>query len=259
MAHAAVAKVKLAVPFADGMVLQRDCSVPVWGTAAAGEKVRVAFAGQVRETVAGGDGSWRVDLDPLAASSEGRVLTVNGISVGDVVVGEVWLCSGQSNMAMSLAIGRTRYGDGIGAMVAQTTDKPSVRYMDAAPGARGWNRLTPSFLSSRWIAALPVHYAVELHDKLGVPVGVIVAAVGGSNIDSWNPANGKGANLYASQVAPLGPFGLRGVVWYQGETNVYKFESGVYPRKLGELHTGWARQFARACLPFYIVQLAPCR
>ena len=182
-------------PFADGAVLQRDRPVPVWGTAAPGAEVKVSFGGQEKSATAGTNGEWSVTLDPMPASSEGRDLTVSSLiphpsslAFHDLLVGEVWLCSGQSNMEMSFAYGRTRYGDGIGAMVAQVTDKPLVRYMKS-PGNGGWNRLTPKFLTSGWRSAIPVHYALELHDKLGIPVGVIVAAVGGSNIDSWNLCN----------------------------------------------------------------------
>ena len=96
------ADVKLAAPFNDGMVLQREKPVAVWGMAAAGEKVTVLFAGQSVSTTAGADGRWIVRLAPMKASGEGRVLMANGVSVKDVLVGEVWLCSGQSNMTMAM-------------------------------------------------------------------------------------------------------------------------------------------------------------
>ena len=99
-----LAEVKLASPFTSHMVLQRDMKVPVWGTAEAGEEVTVEFAGQKQSVKAGADGKWRVDLKPLEASAESRTLTVTGshtaqpIKLDDVLVGEVWLASGQSNM-----------------------------------------------------------------------------------------------------------------------------------------------------------------
>lgn len=250
----------LGAPFQDGAVLQRDRPIPIWGHAPAGAAVAVSFAGQERTAVVGTNGTWRVTLDPLSASSEGRELKVStaaaALRLSDILVGEVWLCSGQSNMEMSLADGRTRYGDGIGAMVAQVTDKPLIRYFKS-PGREGWNRLTPKFLMSGWRSSLPVHYALELHEKLGVPVGVIVAAAGGSNIDSWIPANGEKANLHRSRIVPLGPFALRGALWYQGETNVKEVEA--YPGKLAALHAGWKTQFENPSLPLDLVQLAPYR
>ena len=90
--------------FGNGMVLQREMTVPVWGKAAPGERVIVEFAGQKKAVVADGKGSWKAVLDPLTASSEGRMLTIAGegsaVAFSDVLVGEVWVCSGQSNMQM---------------------------------------------------------------------------------------------------------------------------------------------------------------
>ena len=87
-----------AAPFTDNMVLQRGRRVPVWGTAQSGENVTVSFAGQTKRGTAGTDGRWRVDLDPLAASKEPRTLVIGERKIANVLVGEVWLASGQSNM-----------------------------------------------------------------------------------------------------------------------------------------------------------------
>src|SRR5450432_3899793 len=103
-----LAEVKLASPFTSHMVLQREMKVPVWGTADAGEQVAVEFAGQKKSATAGADGKWRVDLDALIASADGRVFAVAGsktahpLQLDDVLVGEVWLASGQSNMAFTV-------------------------------------------------------------------------------------------------------------------------------------------------------------
>ena len=105
------ATVKLSGVFQDHMVLQRQMPVVIWGSAAPGEKVAVEFAGNRAETVADASGSWRAELPPLEASPDGRSLTVKGgntLAVNDVLVGEVWLCSGQSNMEW--ALGRSEGG-----------------------------------------------------------------------------------------------------------------------------------------------------
>ena len=252
------AALSLWCPFGDSMVLQRGVPVPVWGQSAAGETVTVSFAGRSTIGTADAFGRWEVRLPPLEASAEPRELVVSAASekksLKDVVVGEVWICSGQSNMEMSFASGRPRYGDGIGAMVAQVTYKPLVRYMKA-PGTGGWHGLTPEFLTSEWRSAIPVHYALELHDKLGIPVGVISASVGGSSIDTWIPGNGTNAVNHIARVRPLGPYAVRGALWYQGETNVQEVDE--YPEKLGCLHSAWKSQFCNPRLPFYFVQLAP--
>ena len=101
-ACAAEAKVATATPFADNMVLQRGRAIPVWGTADAGETVTVTFAGQTKSATADAKGAWRVMLDPLPASKENRILKVAGSAnveeIKNVLVGEVWFASGQSNM-----------------------------------------------------------------------------------------------------------------------------------------------------------------
>ena len=131
---AAEADVKLAGPFSDGAVLQRGMRVPVWGTASPGERVRVSFAGQKAEALADAKGKWRVDLAPMDVGATGRVLVAEGIASGtkaaakDVLVGEVWFCSGQSNMELPLAGGSPRFRDAKGAMRAQMTHKPLIRY-----------------------------------------------------------------------------------------------------------------------------------
>ena len=100
------AKVELAPVFSDNAVLQRDMAVPVWGKADPGETVTVKFAGQSVQATADADGKWMVKLEPLAASSENRTMEVSGkdntVQVNNVLVGEVWLCSGQSNMELPL-------------------------------------------------------------------------------------------------------------------------------------------------------------
>jgi sialate O-acetylesterase len=109
LAPCARAEVRVASPFTSHMVLQCDMKVPVWGMADAGETVTVAFAGQKISAQADADGNWRVNFKPLKASAESRTLTVTGshtaqpITLDDVVVGEVWLASGQSNMDFSMS------------------------------------------------------------------------------------------------------------------------------------------------------------
>ena len=115
------AEVKLASPFTDHMVLQRELPVPVWGWADAGEKITVEFAGQKKSATAGADGQWRVTLDPLTASATPRDFTVSSINreskiqnrkLQDVLVGEVWLGSGQSNMDFTVSK-KVKYFSGV--------------------------------------------------------------------------------------------------------------------------------------------------
>ncbi len=211
VAFAGEAKVELAGPFADGAVLQRGMRVPVWGTADAGEKVAVEFGSQRIETTAGADGKWRVDLSPMEACAVGRVLSATGdksdapSKADDVLVGEVWFCSGQSNTELPLVGGSPRFRDGKGAMRAQMTRKPLVRYcyqsdykLSATPRKTcqikpEWRPFTPENLGTkkRTFSAMGVYFALELYSALDVPVGIVGAYWGGTGISPWTPASGS--------------------------------------------------------------------
>jgi sialate O-acetylesterase len=185
------ADVTLAPLFADNMVLQSGMPVPVWGRADPGETVTVSFAGQVKETRAGADGKWTTRLEPLTVSSEPSEMTVKGanqIALRNVLVGEVWLCSGQSNMAMGI-------GEDFGGKEAiAAADKPLIRLVTVSLQAEPQPCGSPK--SGRWVVCSPTtlrfsavgyYFGRELHDRLGVPVGLIQAAVGGTTAQSWTP------------------------------------------------------------------------
>ena len=205
-ALSASADVKLGIPFSDNMVLQRGRAVPVWGTAEPGEKVSVSFAGQTREAVAKADGKWRVDLAPLEASKEGRTLKASGsstVELKDVLVGEVWFASGQSNMECPIWSGDPRFRDGNGAMMINSTYRPYIRWVRnehkwAAKPAQidraVWRDYSPeSFYGDRgvrWLSAVAYYYALELYGALDVPIGIVDSTWGGTNIDAWTPPCG---------------------------------------------------------------------
>ena len=203
LALSASAGVKFATPFADGMVLQRDAKVAVWGEADAGEKVSVSFAGQAVTTSAGSDGRWLVRLAPMPASKDGRVLKANDAEIKDVLVGEVWYCSGQSNTELPLVGGNPHFRDGEGELVAAMTNLKFVRYVYASnyqwsvkPRSKArysveWRAFTPDNLgSSRTFSAMGVYFAIALYNALDVPVGIVGSYWGGTNIDAWTPRAG---------------------------------------------------------------------
>jgi sialate O-acetylesterase len=178
--------------FGTGMVLQRDMPVPVWGTAAPGEKVTVEFAGQSVEATADATGAWRADLAPLAASSTPATLVIRGtnrVALDDVVVGDVWLCSGQSNMAypMTPLKNRPEYaGDLTGA------DFPLIRQglvprepsLEPATSRRvKWTACSPATVEA--FTAAGFYFAREIHADLKVPVGLLLSAWGGTSAESW--------------------------------------------------------------------------
>lgn len=203
LAMPGLATVQPASVFNHNMVLQQGCRVPVWGTAAAGEKVSVAYGGARKSCVAGSDGQWRLELEPMMASAAPQDLTIGSCFFTNVVVGEVWLCSGQSNMELSLwgspQIGLHAGRETDGYFDAALVDLPEVR---ACTVPREWDikertdfqkKLSwKPFLpgTQRALSAIAFHYAVILHASLRVPVGVIVAAWGGSSIKPWISPDG---------------------------------------------------------------------
>lgn len=198
-----LATVRPASVFNHNMVLQQGRRVPVWGTADAGEKVCVAYAGERKSCVAGSDGQWRLDLEPMAVSAVPQDLTIGTCVLTNVVVGEVWLCSGQSNMSLRLwdnpKVGKHAGRETDGYFDAALTDLPSVRACTVPcewdVGERSdfrnkleWKPFLPG--TQRTLSAIAFHYAVILHTALRVPVGVIVAAWGGSAIAPWISPDG---------------------------------------------------------------------
>lgn len=186
--------------FGSNMVIQRGVKAPVWGTARPGEAVRVSFAGQEKTATAGKDGSWMLHLDPLEASSQGRELAAacarkNGSSktFTNVVVGEVWFCSGQSNMELGLG--------GIANLQAELEDSdyPGIRVFlvskDAQPFpvenlSASWREgIGRNLLLEGWngFSAVAYTFGRKLHKELGVPVGLIQSAFGGSPAHPWIP------------------------------------------------------------------------
>ena len=212
----AFAKIEMGVPFADGVVLQRDREVPVWGKAAPGRKVTVAFAGNEVSATACEKGCWKVMLPAMPASKESRSLVVTECEEGwlwdgecdraevkDVLVGEVWFCAGQSNTELPLCGGSPHFRDGKGAMRAQITRKPCLRfcyqsdYRTAVDPKRTaclpvvWKTFTPeNLLKAPSFSAMGVYFALELYGALDIPVGIVGTYWGGTRVEPWTPACG---------------------------------------------------------------------
>ena len=196
------ADIGLSRVFSDNMVLQRGKPVPVWGWAKPGATVSVAFAGQTRTAVVGEDGAWRVVLDALSACKEGRALTVtetapkqtrpaHAVTVRNVLVGEVWILSGQSNMQWTVN------GTDDLPLVLKRADYPLLRYMRNQEGAlaAGPTRQLPP--AARWVvtttnevssySATGFYFGERLMLDLDVPVGLIMTACGGTSMANWTP------------------------------------------------------------------------
>ena len=274
------AAVRLGSPFSNGMVLQRERPVPVWGKADPGEKVSVSFGGQTLHATADAKGAWRVTLQPMKACATPQSLRVEpgAVEVKDVLVGEVWLASGQSNMAFRFNNTNPRTKEKNGPLLAQITVRPNIRYatvklesseVELDEAAVSWNAFTPKFLSGGAPSAVATYFAIYLHDAINVPVGIIGCAWGGTNIDAWIPHTPETAKeakaprkpvcrpgfIYRGSVAPLKPFAMRGVIWYQGESDAN--EAWKYESRMKLMYDLWGRKFENEGFPFLFAQLAP--
>ena len=284
----AMAAVKLPAAFSSHMVLQRDQPVPVWGWDDPGTKVTVSLAGKSATAVAAEDGRWRLSLPALAAGGP-HDLFVRGsdtLELTDVLVGEVWLCSGQSNMEWPVRASLNAPQE------IANADHPRIRHIKirhtpaATPqtdvGSSGWQVCSPDTVGL--FTAVGYYFARQLEQELDVPIGLIGCNWGGTRIEPWIPPvgfqsvpalrdvaeqlgsfprrnkAGKAIHqsplaLYNGMVHPLVPYAIRGVLWYQGESN--NGEGMVYHEKMKALIAGWRSLWQRPEMPFYYVQLAP--
>jgi sialate O-acetylesterase len=277
---------RLAPLFQDHAVLQSDKPVPVWGWAAPGEHVSVAFAGQVVGSTADADGRWIAVLGPLAANATGADLVVAGqatVALHDVVVGEVWLCSGQSNMEFPVDDGPRRQVDAAPEEVA-AAQYPLIRQfkvarqVSAAPTqtAQGdWRVCSPE--SVRLFTAVGYFFARDLYIRIKVPIGIINSTCSGSPLESWmspvalgalqapvdtHPAGGTAlginaatpASLFNGMIHPLLPYAIRGALWYQGESDVGR--ASEYALRFPAMISAWRAHFGQGDFPFFWVQLA---
>lgn len=193
------AELKLASLFADHVVLQRDMNIPIWGTADAGANVTVTFADQSETTTADVDGQWRLDLGPMDASADGRVLTVtsgdNRLEVNDVLVGEVWLASGQSNMERQLGLRAGQKPIVAWEKEVAEANHPLIRQyyvpqeMGMAPQRSvdgSWAVCSPETVAD--FTAVGYFFARDLLPAINVPIGIIHSSWGGTPAESWTSA-----------------------------------------------------------------------
>ncbi len=191
---------RLAAPIADHMVLQREKPVAVWGWADAGESVTVAFAGQSKSATADADGKWMLKLDALKASAEPRTLVVTGkeghkLEVKDVLVGEVWLGSGQPNMAMNVQSSNNFDAEKTAAkypLIRHYQESSGPAELPLPEGKGAWKACTPDNVGS--FSAILYFFGREIHQEVGVPVGLVNTSVGGTPIESWVSAEAQSSD-----------------------------------------------------------------
>lgn len=324
MAPLASADVALTSIFGDHMVLQRETAAPIWGKADPGEKISVTAQGQTQKAVADSSGKWRVKLTGLKTTTKPITVTIQGnntIKLKDVLVGEVWLCSGQSNMQFGLKNSIS------GAEAIPAANYPNMRLVsvptqgiqerqDDFEGA--WARCTPETAAS--FSAVGFYFGRKLSAELNIPIGLIHCSWGGSAAESWvnrdtleaddrynelmaqwekteatydhekalaafapklkawqakataarkagkpapnkpraprNPLVGqhRPANSYNGMLAAVIPYGIRGTIWYQGESNASR--AYQYRHLFPLMIDSWRDEWDQGAFPFYFVQLA---
>lgn len=316
------ADVRLPNVFSDHMVLQRDKPIKVWGWAAPREKIKVLLSGKTADTSADANGEWKVELPAMNAPGP-HEMTVTGkstVKISDILVGEVWVCSGQSNMEFELKHALNAQQEIKGA------DYPQIRLLLVPRTPAG---LPLNDIKTRWSVCAPDNPVVanfsavgyffgrDIHKALNVPVGLIAASQAATQIELWTAteglsgvpaldpmiasnqaaadsarrklvenldlleaaipaaraalASGKalppalsmpnpmpvegGPVLYNGMIHPLVPFGIRGALWYQGESNCG--DGMRYLDKMKALVAGWREVWKQGDFPFYFVQITP--
>jgi sialate O-acetylesterase len=240
------------------MVLQRDKPLPIWGWADPGEEVTVQLDDQKASTKADEKGHWKVTLSARKADGKPHTLTVSGknkIELEDILIGEVWVGSGQSNMEWSLAASQDAK-ENIAAANHPTIRLYHVPKVQAKTPARdikaAWAVCAPD--KAKAFSAVLYHFGLNLQKELKVPVGLINSSWGGSPIQPWTVEEKTSGGMYNAMIAPLQPFAVRGAIWYQGESNMG--EGLKYRDRMESLIKGWRRTWGQE-LPFYFVQIAP--
>ena len=308
-------ELRLPALFGDHMVLQRDVAAPVWGWGKPKANVTVTFGEQSKTTQVGEDGKWMLKLDPLSAGGPSS-LTVQSAgqaqSFADVLVGEVWVCSGQSNMQWTVASGIDPD------LEAARANRPNLRLFQVPLVSKAepqedvnasWRISASGNVSS--FSAVAYYFGVNLQETLGVPVGLIQTAWGGTRAEAWTSpemmasveelkpildtwaervasydadaaksrfeaalkrwqetkrgrrpqlqghpgySQHHPSNLYNAMIAPLAPYGIRGAIWYQGESNAGR--AYQYRTLMPSMIQSWRDTWGQGDFPFYQVQLA---
>ena len=256
------ADVSLPRIFGNHMVLQRETPLKVWGTADAGEKISLEFGPRSFSTTSDENGDWHIDLPPLKADGgKSHKLTIKGtntIILEDILIGDVWLGSGQSNMEWNLtqSEGRDEF--------VKAANHPGIRLFHIpkkqfdTPQAdvnATWKQCTSANIPG--FSAVLYHFGKAIHADQKVPIGLINSSWGGSPIEPWTVTENGSGKMYNGMIAPIIDFPVTGTIWYQGETNVIHKNGLSYTRKMKDLIEGWRRVFNNEKMPFYFVQIAP--
>lgn len=276
------ANVNLPSIFSDHMVLQRNTEVAFWGFGKAGEKttIKPSWTEDSYSVLPGPQGTWKLKVPTPDAGGpyEIRVEGYSTVVLKDVLIGEVWLVSGQSNMEWSARMGINNAEAEVAA-----ANYPEIRFFQTGHATAttpqqllfgNWTTCTPETMID--FSAVAYFFARELQKELKVPIGMINSSWGGTPAETWTPEEDiwndpsldevasqmkevpwgpvEPARLWNAMVAPLVPYGIRGALWYQGEANVG--HADTYTHLMATLISAWRREWGYR-FPFFFAQLAP--
>jgi sialate O-acetylesterase len=317
----ASADVTLPSLLADHMVIQRGLPVHVWGMAAPQEAVSVTFRGETKSATADDLGRWNIFLSPGEAGGPFQLIikATNTITLGDILVGDVWVASGQSNMEFPMTELRNAQTEIAAAQYPKirlflVKHKPADYPLENVE-SKGWTACSPETVAKA--SAVAYFFARNLQQKLGVPIGLVESFWGGTAAESWTSLHTLGADaalmpvfsarakmvdeqstnvlrqqredvefqkavaqakaegkplpwpqwhpdfaawapaaLYNGMIAPLTPFAIRGVIWYQGEANASPDRASLYARLFQTMIRDWRNSWGEGDFPFLFVQIA---
>jgi sialate O-acetylesterase len=276
------AKITLPSVFSDNMVMQQNAEVAIWGWTIPSGKVQLVASWSPNDTIvatAANNAFWSTKIKTIQAGGPYTLTILGGdkVVLSNVMLGEVWVCSGQSNMEWSVNSGITN-----GEQEAAQANHPNIRIFQIPKISAAypqqdckatWTTCTPETM--RATSAIGYFFARELQKNLDVPIGIIVSAWGGSIAEAWFKkelfesdavilasfvevkapwAPAVPASIYHGMITPILPYGIAGALWYQGESNATKPES--YSHLMRTLIESWRQDFGKE-FPFYYVQIAP--
>ena len=282
------AKIKLPSIIASNMVLQRNTSVKIWGWATPGEKISIkaTWISEIVKITASENGRWEIAIKTtLSKESQSIQLksSESNINLENILFGEVWVCSGQSNMRMPLKgyTGQPTFEGNLSVATSKNTnlrlfsitENGSPSPLDSLSNYKKWEIAAPE--TSKDFSAVAYFYGKQLQAILDVPVGLIMTSWGGTRIQPWISKEAIAPFLEVNEVKkdttekykripsaifnaminPITSYTIRGAIWYQGETN--RNEPKIYQKLLPEMVKDWRKQWNIGDFPFYYVQIAP--
>ncbi len=287
------AQLSVSPVFSNNMVLQRNKPVVIWGKEKPGTTVSVSFDTQKKSTVTDENGVWKIWLKPLQVSTINKELTISASTTlvfTNVLVGDVWLCSGQSNMEYPLDRVSKKFkagNKGVDEGLVEMENKnrlPIIRYLYVERNLKkqpelpstGW--INGSDSSVRLVSAIGYFFAKEIAEKTGIPIGIISSSWGGTRIEPWIPdwaykqspvfkdsaqtpdfkIDGvHPGQMFNAMIKPMLPLAIKGILWYQGESDLTIHDQATYPAKFSLLANTWRGLFNDKKIPLYYVQIAP--